>query len=74
MFNPKHPTVLALRQRGFKVAIHAFFTDERVSVCATGHHADEGLTFHGRSKSGDVEQALNELRRAVGVSDRTNQS
>jgi hypothetical protein len=70
MFNPKHPTVLALRRMGFKLAVHGYFADDAVSLCATAHDPEEKLTFHGRSKCGDFEEAIKQLGRAAGVLDR----
>jgi hypothetical protein len=67
MLDPKHPLVLALMERGYKVTAHAYFRGGLMSLCTTAHDPKSKGTFHGRSRTGSFEEAIDELARAVGL-------
>lgn len=69
MLDPQHPVVLELQRFGFKVTAQAYFRNDKVALCATAYHPKTKRLFHGRSRQGNLEEALEELAYATDLED-----
>lgn len=61
MISTEHPTIRELTSRGFKISVHAYLVHGEVAVCYMAFHPPYRLTLRGRSRSGDVTDAVEGL-------------
>lgn len=61
MIDSKNPTIRRFVQRGFKFSVHEYLRGDETSVVCTASRPDTKLALHGRSRTGDIAQALDDL-------------
>ena len=67
MIDPKHPIIRRLVKRGYRVSAHAHLTDSTVVVSYMAFHPKTKQNVQGRSRRGDLAEALRDLAEAAGV-------
>ena len=67
MLDPKDPIIRRLVKRGYRVSAHAHLTDSTVVVSYIAFHPKTKRNVQGRSRRGDLAEALRDLAEAAGV-------
>ncbi len=67
MIDPKHPIIRRLVKRGYRVSAHAHLTDSTVVVSYMACPPNTKRNVQGRSRRGDLAEALRNLAEAVGL-------
>ena len=67
MIDPKHPLIRRLAKHGYRVSAHAHLTDSTVVVSYMAFHPKTKRNVQGRSRRGDLAEALRNLAEAVGL-------
>jgi hypothetical protein len=61
MIDGDHPVIRKLVNAGFKISLHAYLKANGVHTSITAFRKEPRLSIQGRSRSGDVAEALADL-------------
>ena len=67
MLDPKHPIIHRLVQRGYRVSAHAHLIGGTVVVSCVAFHPKTKRNVQGRSRAGDLAEALRDLDEEIGL-------
>ena len=67
MIDRSNPTIDRLMKHGYKVSVHIYYRERGHSAAITAKDQASRRCFHGRSKTGDLDEAIRLLGEALAL-------